>query len=165
MRKYFLLSVATLMMSGTANAVAPEEPITTYATGTVEVNASILRNATVSCTPVNFGTIAVPENNEVATITMSSDGSGRTTIEIQGDNIVHLGDNSAGYCDGINDFDPDMIEREGKDTTVLISNENGDTLSFEPVANGRGYIAGTLRIPSSVTIGTYSGSFTITTTY
>ncbi|MBE6450465.1 MAG: DUF4402 domain-containing protein [Alphaproteobacteria bacterium] len=147
MRKYFLLSAVALLVASTANATTEYAEVTARAT--IQV-AGIFE-----CSDLDFGTIVVKQNNGISTIFV--DSSGYDEPDISGDIISVTGESMAGcYSDEANYNMPTSVELSAEGKTKKLTVELNTTETD---------IGGKLTIPAQIESGTYTGSFTVTSTY
>jgi len=143
MRKYFLLSAVALLATTTANAT------TDYAEVTAKATIEVVRE--VTCGDLNFGTIVVKQNNEASTITL-----GVNSPTINGNGIISSTTQYAPFCD------LNLAMNANMPDSVTLTNENGETMTVNNIGvTNDEQIAATLNIPSNVSAGTYTGSFTL----
>ncbi|MBE6451427.1 MAG: hypothetical protein E7016_05635 [Alphaproteobacteria bacterium] len=160
MRKYFLLSAVALMAA--TNVMAEN-----YG-GTVEVNAKIEKVTKMDCTPLNFGTIYLTNNNAESRVYLDSENG--TTFD--GD-VVRVVDATHATCTNLTNY---VYDEEGDTdvnvTTLIlpdriyltgaISEDVGDPAYVTDINTGFNDVYGTLVIPALMNAGTLTGSFTIT---
>ncbi|MBE6451182.1 MAG: hypothetical protein E7016_04375 [Alphaproteobacteria bacterium] len=155
MRKYFLLSAVALMVATNVNAA------TDYATGTLETKANIIHHTKISCDALDFGTIAVPENNGEGTIKLLPEDGGE--LYTTGD-ILHLNGAKLGHCGGVVFEDGDNYINELTGDVSLRNPDTEDELiltTYYDASYTSLYIGGILEIPANIEIGEYTGSIEI----
>ncbi|MBE6450780.1 MAG: hypothetical protein E7016_02320 [Alphaproteobacteria bacterium] len=142
MRKYFLTSAVALLSISTANATTDYAEVTAKAT--IEVAGKF------ECDEIDFGKIVVKQNNAVITL---DDGECFEGC----DDLISI--------DNTNIF-PDCTVESASGDTLILENENGDTMELEVygIADYKVYYT-TLQIPAKVTPGEYTGSITVTHAY
>ncbi|MBE6451818.1 MAG: DUF4402 domain-containing protein [Alphaproteobacteria bacterium] len=156
MRKYFLLSVAALMMTTSANAKTDYAEVTAKAT--IEVAGSLV------CDNLNFGTIVVKQGNAPSTVT-TDDATNTFTGDIISVSAKEGEKLGYGYCHPSSDPENFGVEITLSDTQVVLKDTDGHTMTAD-INNGNGsMITGTLNIPGNVTAGTYTGTYTVTYNY
>jgi len=160
MRKYFLLSVAALMISGTANATTDYAEVTAKAT--IEVASQI------SCGNIDFGTIVVKQGNEAFDIDLNGD----VVDDEAGDVIKSPGRVASATCHiatgNIVSYEvPGSVTLYGKKSnnskTLAVSlgiQEGGDGVSIYDLV-----IEPDLTVPADIVSDEYEGAFTLTVTY
>jgi len=154
MRKYFLTTAATLMLTTNVNA-------TTTEFAELEIHATIQEALQGSCTPLDFGIIALPSYAGDSTVTIIDNNNYETT----GDVISVTGFKSA-YCSykGYDDEDdytfagtaqwPDSVTLEGMESgkKLTVTNFMDNSSSHD------GYDFGaTLNIPADAVPDSYEG--------
>ena len=154
MKKYFLLSVAALMISGTANATTDYAEVTAKAT--IEVAG------TFSCPEITFGTIVVKQNNAPSTVRLSIYGG---AYDITGDIISVTGENVSD-CEYPSGDYPVIDEHSVPTSLTLTGEESSETIFVTDIqVVDETTFDMKLNIPANVTADTYIGTFTVTTTY
>ena len=145
MRKYFLLGVAALLATSTANATTDYAEVTAKAT--IEIAG------TFECDDIDFGTIVVKQNNGEININDSCKANSDDLISISASDC--LSQCRANSSFGTTGFDD-----------VTLKNENGNTITLTDIALvDDGTLYSFLNIPANVKAGEYTGSFTVTVTY
>ena len=155
MRKYFLLSAIALLAASNTNAA------TDYAN--IELTAKVEHANTLTCTPLNFGTIVLSSNEagevqfntytesagpsgSVLSVTGKSGGTCKSNIELE----------SAGWSYEIENYLSRIDDDIGADSLMLFAQptilEDKKTL----------YLEGTLTVFEGFSDGDYIGSMTLT---
>ena len=135
--------------------------------GTLTVSATVERTTSMTCEPLNFGTILLPAGSE-GQVLVNPDN----TIDFN--NAISVTGASTGYCsfgensDEITDLTGNIDLEDGR--FYLLNNDETSSYVYVHnvvyVSSGNGIlIGGMLEISDNVPSGTYSGSFTVTITY
>ena len=173
MRKILFATAAIAALSVAGNALAEDASDTFNVTATTEAAIA------VSCTNLQFGTLAVRAENVQTTVTVAaSDGA---TASSGDSSVVAGGTSGNGACTVTNEGggDADAVLSGGGGTfngttlsSVLLGDGASNTLSADielskasTITNETIYVGGTLTVPAShTTHGTYSETITLTVT-
>ncbi|MBE6451546.1 MAG: hypothetical protein E7016_06250 [Alphaproteobacteria bacterium] len=109
MRKYFLTCAIALLATGNVNATTGE--------GQLQISATISRTNTVSCDPLNFGTIYI-KNGEYGTVTVTG-----PDMYTASDSVIKVVGATHGSCSAFNTDLP--IEN------IMIAGDNGNIVTFK----------------------------------
>ncbi|MBE6451099.1 MAG: DUF4402 domain-containing protein [Alphaproteobacteria bacterium] len=160
MRKHFITTIVALFTATNVNA-------TQSFSGTLTVSATVERTTSMTCEPLNFGTILLPAGSE-GQVLVNTDNT--TDVNY----AISVTGASTGYCsfgensdeitdlfDGIDLSDEPFYLSDNRDSSSSVYVKS---LLYESSGNGF-LIGGVLYIGENVPSGTYTGSFTVTITY
>ncbi|MBE6450504.1 MAG: hypothetical protein E7016_00895 [Alphaproteobacteria bacterium] len=156
MRKYFLLSVVTLLSATNVMAEALNS--------SVQVNAKVEYVTDMTCTPLNFGTIYLKSGNSESTLDLYGMTTTGNIVEVDGASIGQCNFNPVYDEDGEPDTPNYMLSGVDSDMgSVILHSGAEDTIYIDNIrVHGDGKIYAKLTIEGDVPAQSYSGSFSIT---